>query len=70
MEGIGKGWGAEPVFCRLSIVFMHVMIWDWCCTLTSERCSYGSMLVWWRRDMIPSVVGPDIGVVGEDSRAR
>ena len=61
-----EGVENEPVFCGLGIVFVLIEVWDWSSSLTSQRGSYGSMLVWRRRDVIPSILRPDIGALCEE----
>ena len=46
------------MFCGFGIVF--VLVEDWSSSLTSQGGSYGSVLVWGKGDVIPSIVRPDI----------
>jgi hypothetical protein len=57
----------EPMFRRFSIVFLLVIIWHRGSTLSGERGSYGRILVHGGWDMIPCILGPDIGVLGKES---
>jgi hypothetical protein len=54
------------MFCRFGVIFMLVAIWHGGCTLAGKRGDYGSILVRGGWDMIPSVLGPDIVVLGEE----
>ncbi len=53
---------------RLGIIFMLVAIWHGGRTLSSEGGRYSRILIGRWGDMIPCVLRPDIGVLGEESR--
>ena len=61
-----EGVENEPMFCGFGVVLLLVGVWDWSSSLTSQRSFYGSMLVWGRRDVIPSILRPDIGALCEE----
>lgn len=51
---------------RLCVVFGLVIIWHRSSTLPGEGGSYGRILVHGGWDMIPCVLGPDVGVLGKE----
>ena len=55
------------MFRRFGVVFVLVIIWHRGSTLSGERGSYGRILVLGRWDMVPRVLGPDVGVLGKES---
>ena len=52
---------------RLGVVFILIIIWHRGSTLSGEGGSYGCVLVHGGWDMIPCVLGPDIGALCEKS---
>jgi hypothetical protein len=58
-------WNA-PVLRRLGVVLGLVIIWHRSSTLPGEGGSYGRILVHGGWDMIPCVLGPDVGVLGKE----
>jgi uncharacterized membrane protein YiaA len=66
MGGMAEGVESEPMFCGLGVVLVLVGVWDWSSSLTGQGGFYGSMLVRGRRDVIPSILRPDIGALCEE----
>jgi hypothetical protein len=63
---MAKGVESEPMFCGFCVVLVLVGVWYWSSSLTSQGGFYGGMLVRGTRDVIPSILRPDIGALCEE----